>query len=258
MSRKERETFVSDRRSKLYEMVDDPSKDSIVSWSESGKSFIVWDDVEFRRAIGLPGGCLGYLGFSLSHKSHEQLEYTCPYFIRGQPDLLKRPSQDETDNDNEGLDSSNEGLVPFSSLSCYKEMWRRYKKERPASSSNRRPRPLFLREVYDMVDDPSTDSVVSWSESGKSFIVWNESEFLGDVLPSRLPYYVYKDMTSLTTSLRASGYTRVEESEHWEYTANYLVRGQPPPPKSTSPSRYEQFMVTPEFARILERHSRNK
>ena len=85
------ETFVSDCRSKLYEMVDDPSTDSIVSWSESGKSFIVWDEVEFRRALRLPGGCLGYLGFS---QSHEQCEYACPYFMRGQPDL-KPSSQDK-------------------------------------------------------------------------------------------------------------------------------------------------------------------
>uniref|UniRef100_A0A0D3D7V7 HSF-type DNA-binding domain-containing protein n=1 Tax=Brassica oleracea var. oleracea TaxID=109376 RepID=A0A0D3D7V7_BRAOL len=103
-----------------------------------------------------------------------------------------------------------------------------------------------------MVDDPSTDSVVSWSESGKSFIVWNESKFLRDVLPSRLPFD-YKDMTSLTTWLHAIGYSKVEESEHWEYTADYLVRGQPLPPKDTSPCTPGGLMITPEFARIIER-----
>ena len=94
---KKGETFVSDCRSKLYEMVDDHSTDSIVSWSESGKSFIVWDEVEFRRALRLPGGCLGYLGFSQS-QSHEQCEYACPYFMRGQPDL--KPSRDKIETDN--------------------------------------------------------------------------------------------------------------------------------------------------------------
>ncbi|KAL0712304.1 hypothetical protein Bca4012_019282 [Brassica carinata] len=214
------ETLVSYYRSILYEMVDDPSTDSIVSWSESGKSFFVGDEVEFRKAL-LPSWCLGHLGFSQS----EKCEYSCPYFMRGQPDL--KPSQDnlrKIETNNKGLDSSNDDLL----LSCYKKMCRLAKKDPPPSLAIRR-QPLFNREVYEMVDDPSTDSVVSWSESGKSFIVWNESEFLRDVLPSCLPFN-YKDMPSLTTWFHAIGYSKVEESEHWEYTANYLVRGQPPHP----------------------------
>lgn len=77
-------------RSRLYETVNDPSKASIVAWSESGKSFIVGDEVEFRKAV-LPRECLVHLGFS---QSHEQCEYACPYFMRGQPDL-KPSSQDK-------------------------------------------------------------------------------------------------------------------------------------------------------------------
>ncbi|KAJ0259461.1 hypothetical protein HA466_0058110 [Hirschfeldia incana] len=253
---KEGEAFVSDRRRKLYDLVDDPSTDSIVSWSESGKSFIVWDDVEFRRALLLPGGCLGYLGFSQS-QSHEQWEYTCPYFMRGQPDL--KPSLQDNlirkiETDNKGLDSSTDGLIRFSSLSCYLEMSRLAKKDRPLSSSILCPPPLFIRDVYEMVDDPSTDSVVSWSDSGKSFVVWKESEFLRDVLPSRLPFHS-KDMTSFTTEFHAIGYNKVVESEHWEYTADadYLVRDQPPPPRDTSPCTPGGFMITPELARIIER-----
>ncbi|KAG2309394.1 hypothetical protein Bca4012_081617 [Brassica carinata] len=236
-------------RSRLYETVNDPSKESIVAWSESGKSFIVGDEVEFRKAV-LPRECLVHLGFS---QSHEQWEYTCPYFMRGQPDL-KPSSQDKLirkniETNNKGV---NDGLIRFSSLSCYKEICRLAKKERPLHSSILRPPPLFIRDVYEMVDDPSTDSVVSWSESGKSFVVWNESKFLGDVLPSCLPFY-YKDMTSLTTWLHAIGYSKVEESVHWEYTADDLVRGQPPQPEDTSPCAPGGLMFTPEFARIIER-----
>ena len=147
-------------------------------------------------------------------------------------------------------DSNDDGRILFRSLSCYQEICRLADKDSHFSSIPRRP--LFVRDVYDMVDDPSTDSVVSWSESGKSFIVWNESKFLRDVLPSRLPFD-YKDMTSLTTWLHAIGYSKVEESEHWEYTADYLVRGQPLPPKDTSPCTPGGLMITPEFARIIER-----
>lgn len=43
--------------------------------------------------------------------------------------------------------------------------------------------PPFLAKTYEMVDDPSTDLVVSWSNSSKSFIVWNPPEFARDLLP---------------------------------------------------------------------------
>lgn len=43
--------------------------------------------------------------------------------------------------------------------------------------------PPFLVKAYDMVDDPSTDSIVGWSPSNKSFIVWNPPEFCRDLLP---------------------------------------------------------------------------
>ncbi|KAF3555835.1 hypothetical protein F2Q69_00017754 [Brassica cretica] len=81
-------------------------------------------------------------------------------------------------------DSNDDGRILFRSLSCYQEICRLAGKDCHFSSIPRRP--LFVRDVYDMVDDPSTDSVVSWSDSGKSFIIWKESEFLGDVFPRQL------------------------------------------------------------------------
>ncbi|KAG2309393.1 hypothetical protein Bca4012_081618 [Brassica carinata] len=150
-------------------------------------------------------------------------------------------------------DSNADGRILFSSLSCYQEMCRLADEDCHFSSSIRR-RPLFMRDVYDMVDDPSTDSVVSWSDSGKSFIIWKESEFLGDVFPRCLSYD-YKDMTSLTTWFNAMGYSKVEESVHWEYTGNYLVRGQRPHPMDTSsPRTPAEIMITPEEAKITERY----
>lgn len=43
--------------------------------------------------------------------------------------------------------------------------------------------PPFLTKTYEMVDDSSSDSIVSWSQSNKSFIVWNPPEFSRDLLP---------------------------------------------------------------------------
>ncbi|GMP25264.1 hypothetical protein CsSME_00002214 [Camellia sinensis var. sinensis] len=43
--------------------------------------------------------------------------------------------------------------------------------------------PPFLSKTYDMVNDPSTDSIVSWSNNNNSFVVWNVPEFARDLLP---------------------------------------------------------------------------
>lgn len=42
---------------------------------------------------------------------------------------------------------------------------------------------LFFTKAYEMVDDPSSDEIISWSESGKSFIIWNPQEFYRYLLP---------------------------------------------------------------------------
>ncbi|KAG5403418.1 hypothetical protein IGI04_009537 [Brassica rapa subsp. trilocularis] len=89
----------------------------------------------------------------------------------------------------------------------------------------------FIRNLFEMVDDHSTDAIVSWSESGKSFIVWNESEFCRNVLPSFLMFY---EMAPFVRHLRYWGFKKIE-SEPWEFSSEYFVRGHPelePPPEA--------------------------
>lgn len=43
--------------------------------------------------------------------------------------------------------------------------------------------PPFLIKTYEMVDDPTTNSIVSWSPTNASFVVWNQLEFARDLLP---------------------------------------------------------------------------
>ncbi|EOA14440.1 hypothetical protein CARUB_v10027643mg [Capsella rubella] len=77
-----------------------------------------------------------------------------------------------------------------------------------------------------MVDDPSTDSVVSWSGNGKSFIVWNESEFCRDVLPR---FSHYKEMAPFIRRLGNMGFKKIESSDQWEYGSDNFLRGHPEP-----------------------------
>ncbi|XP_047959668.1 heat stress transcription factor A-3-like [Salvia hispanica] len=45
------ETPIPPFLSKTYDLTDDPSLDRIISWGDKGKSFVVWDPVEFSRLI---------------------------------------------------------------------------------------------------------------------------------------------------------------------------------------------------------------
>ncbi|KAK1323829.1 Heat stress transcription factor A-3 [Acorus calamus] len=45
------------------------------------------------------------------------------------------------------------------------------------------PIPPFLSKLYDIVGDSSVDRVVSWGQSGESFVVWDPIEFSKAVLP---------------------------------------------------------------------------
>lgn len=48
--------------------------------------------------------------------------------------------------------------------------------------------PPFLKKTYEMVDDPETDSIISWSSSSVSFVVWDPHRFSRDLLPKHFKH----------------------------------------------------------------------
>lgn len=77
----------------------------------------------------------------------------------------------------------------------------------PAPSVNSNPSPIpppiksvppFLSKTYDMVDDLSTNEVVSWSSGNNSFVVWDVPEFSKVFLPK---YFKHNNFSSFVRQL---------------------------------------------------------
>ncbi|KAG5463509.1 MAG: hypothetical protein BJ554DRAFT_6828, partial [Olpidium bornovanus] len=85
-----------------------------------------------------------------------------------------------------------------------------------------------------MVNDPSSNNLIRWSEEGDTFIVRRQEEFAKEVLPR---FFKHNNFASFVRQLNMYGFHKVphiqqgvlhsDTEEHWEFSNPNFLRSQP-------------------------------
>ncbi|KAK6941817.1 Heat shock factor (HSF)-type, DNA-binding [Dillenia turbinata] len=86
----------------------------------------------------------------------------------------------------------------------------------------RKSPPPFLLKTYMLVEDPTTENVISWNTEGTAFVVWQPAEFARDLLPT---LFKHSNFSSFVRQLNTYGFRKVTTSR-WEFCNDMFKRGE--------------------------------
>ncbi|KAG2172244.1 hypothetical protein INT43_004785, partial [Umbelopsis isabellina] len=101
-----------------------------------------------------------------------------------------------------------------------------------AATSGKSTGQTFVHKLFDMIDDPSCQQLISWNYNGQSFIVCNVVEFSKDVLPK---HFKHSNFSSFVRQLNMYGFHKINktprgqrgvaENQIWEFSHPKFLRG---------------------------------
>ncbi|XP_052206229.1 heat stress transcription factor A-8 [Diospyros lotus] len=99
--------------------------------------------------------------------------------------------------------------------------------------------PPFLLKCYEMVDDQSTDALISWGPAGDSFVISDVTEFVSELLPK---YFKHKNFSSFIRQLNIYGFKKVD-TDHWIFANDGFIKGEKHLLKNINRRKQSQVVV---------------